>query len=224
MATKRQSKVSKAVQLLAEMAKEQGAELDLASIEKLRDSPINTNGQSNREAESVLRSLHKPHAYMMKKCKRKDCGAVFQTNYCATAYCSDYCLAADLRELGIAYDPYEKRRWESSMYSGNSGIIYRYEPPEYISTETISMLEIYAKQLLDDLYRLKALSVDQEKQQTQKTHQEHGPFGDFFEDVLDEKDQEKSEPLPMFPWELDDVPPASDSEEHHMPTLPSDLF
>lgn len=169
---KKQSKQSKAAEVLAKIAAAQGMATGSegsfslrASLEKLRNTD---HGASSREAESVLRSLHKPHEYMMRKCKNKKCGEPFQTNYCSTAYCSDTCLAEDLKAIGIDYDPYQKKRWEHSMYASNSGLMYRYEPPEYISTETLNQLEPVFRQFLADLDRLRGVAQEVETRQNQE--------------------------------------------------------
>lgn len=155
------SGTSKAAAVLAKIAAAQGGTLDLSSLEKIRSSSV----EHSREANSVMRSLHKPHSYIMKKCKRKQCQQPFQTNYCSMAYCSDSCLAADMRALGIDFDPYRQKRWESSMYGSNSGIRYRYEEPEYISTQTLAELELWATEFLQNLSRLREKSEIVESQQ-----------------------------------------------------------
>ena len=162
---KRQSAQSKALETLKKIAEMQGATLDLSSVQEIRER---SSGSQAREAESVMRSLHKPHAYMMKKCKRHTCKQPFETNYCSSAYCSDACLAEDLREIGIAYDPYSKKRWESSMFASDSGVMWRYEPPEYISTQTLLELEVVFRAFLADLDRLRGLAVEEESERNRK--------------------------------------------------------
>src|SRR5215203_5985047 len=104
---------SAAFKLLEKLAAAEGGTVDLSVIEKLRQG----SNYSTKEAETVLRSLHKPHAYVKKRCKRQGCDNIFETNYCSVSYCSDQCIAADMRALGLDYDPYRMKRWESSMYN-----------------------------------------------------------------------------------------------------------
>ena len=164
------SKQSKAAEVLAKLAAAQGGTFDISSLAQFKSTV-----ETTREAESVLRSLHKPHAYILKKCKRTQCGQPFKTNYCSMAYCSDACLAADLRAVGINWDPFRMRRWESSMYASNSGVTYRYEEPEYISTQTLLELEEWAQRFLADLARLRKNAQVQEDQQSQEKHEDPQP-------------------------------------------------
>lgn len=171
----RQTKQQKAAELLKKMAAEQGGTLDMSALLALRDNPVVREG-ATPEVESVLRSLHKPHTFMMRKCKY--CGEPFQTNYCYTAYCSDICITEDLRKIGVAYDPFVKKRWEHRMYvTGSVGDEvmqqwWRYEPPEYISSQMLSTLETWAHAFLADLGRLRAEAEAHESRQFEEAMQE----------------------------------------------------
>lgn len=219
MATRRPSKQAKAENALAKLAEEMGGKLDISSLLKVREhTSVNQTG-ANREAESVLRSLHQPHLYTMKTCKRAGCGEVFQTNYCAVGYCSDACLVADFREIGIHYDPYRLKRYESSMYSSTSGMVYRYEPPEYIPSQTLDNLEQVFTAFLADITRLRGHSLEVEEQQNQENLAKSQRELDVFFDDSVETDASLDSPLvPQLllqdPSTEDDEVLASHPESH----------
>ena len=192
------SKQSKAAEVLAKIAAAQGGTFDISSLAQFKSTV-----ETTREAESVLKSLHKPHAYILKKCKRKQCAQPFKTNYCAMAYCSDACLAADLRALGINWDPYRMRRWESSMYASNSGVTYRYEEPEYISTQTLLELEEWAQKFLADLARLRKNAQVREDQQSQEKPLDPLPMTEY---RYEEVDYFEGLDLSTLPLESQQVP------------------
>lgn len=161
---KRLSAKAKAAQILGG-----GATLDMSWLDTVKSA--GREKTYTREVESVLRSLHKPHQYMMKKCK--NCGDVFETNYCYTAYCSDECLAVDLAKLGIVYDPYSKKRWESRMYTTEYediglGIKWEYEEPEYISTQTLDQLAEVFREWLKHYESLRRKSKQHEDEELEK--------------------------------------------------------
>src|SRR5690606_14077554 len=97
---------------------------------------------------------------------------------------SDACIIADFKDMGIIYDPYKKKRWEHSMFSSESNLVYRYEPPEYIPSQTLNMLEEFARKFLADLDRLREHSKEIEyneiiqQGQTQERQEDHEELGD----------------------------------------------
>lgn len=166
---------AKAAEALRKLAADQGMSIDLSGFAKMAENAsIADNSADGKrghpEPESVMRILHKPHDFITKKCAH--CGDYFSTNFCGTKFCSDQCCADELAKIGIAYDPYQKRRWESSMFASNSGLLYRYEPPDFITHETVLMLEEFARSFLADLDRLKVIAEEVESQQRQKNLQE----------------------------------------------------
>lgn len=193
------SSASKAMEVLAKLAAAQGGILDTSSIDNFKSQIEHT-----REAETVMRSLHKPHAYMIKKCKRTQCQQPFSTNYCSMSYCSDACLAADMRLLGINWDPYRMKRWESSMYASNSGIIYRYEDPETISTQTLLELKSWAEMFLKEFARLEETAQTSTALQNEKSHPNHFQDWDSPFD-LEVSETEYLEDTPLIP-ESPEVP------------------
>lgn len=198
MAKRKVSTQSKAAEILAKIAASTGGQMDMSVLTKLAARSESTVVQqgADREAESVMRSLHMPHAYMIKKCRRKSCGELFQTNYCSVGYCSSVCITADFKEIGINYDPYRMKPWETSMFSSSSGMIYRYEPPEYIPTEVLDDLEIYATKLLVDLARLREKAVEVESLQDQKKLEE--VLNSLHDENLDQVDPESlTSPVPL---------------------------
>lgn len=214
---------AKAAEFLQKMAASAGSSFDPSIFERIEmtaETSSTVDARGRPEAESVMRSLHKPHAYIMKKCKR--CNEPFQTNFCATSYCSDTCLAADMHDLGFTYDPYEKHRWESSMYSSTSGILYRYEPPEFIPSETLDILEFWARKFLDDLTRLREVADVRETQQKQKSLEdalsvfdepapapEPAPEPEQYEDAHDETEQPNLKSLDTLLDLLNDMTPTN---------------
>lgn len=204
---------NKAMLLLQKLAEQQGATLDLGAMERASDAAILNpeEGRGRPEGETILRSLHRPHAFMMKKCKRKDCGALFQTNFCGTNYCSDACLAADMHDLGFNYDPYRLRRWESSMYNSVTGMKYTYEPPEILPEATLDVLAYWAEHFLADYHRLKGQAQERELQQSQQMLEDsvHNSqvTTEFFVESAGNEPLEFPEQVPKSPditWDLPD--------------------
>jgi hypothetical protein len=150
MATRR-SELSK--QKKAETAFGDG-EIDLSSILKYRGQGATTEEAKLLETEGILLSLHRPHQFITKLCKRKNCGNIFRTNFCGVAYCSDSCRVIAYRELGLRW-AHRQEEYEHHMYSGDSGIMFRYEPPMTITPQALTDLEKACRAFLDDIDRLR---------------------------------------------------------------------
>lgn len=187
-------------------------QMDMSWISRVQEAAGVAAGEKPHtlELESVLQSLHHPHAFMMRKCKW--CGELFQTNYCYVAYCSDECIINGLAEIGIAYDPWGRNRWDSHQFylKNEHTTRWTYEPPQYISTQTLNKLEEWAHLFLADLDRLRSQAEIREAEELEKTLQD---LQDSANQILEDSDdslQETQEdsPLPATQQENTDDDPA----------------
>lgn len=69
------------------------------------------------EAESVLFYVRtKGAGFKQKKCAREECDQFFLHTYVAVKYCSEYCRAWELEQIGIVWNP--ARRHDSDRWGG----------------------------------------------------------------------------------------------------------
>lgn len=95
---------------LIEYLKSQGKLTDEQAAEIRLQEPRETRDDRSLQAEAVLAFIQKPINFVVRNCKRTECGQSFGTNYLYVGYCSDNCRAKDLAKIGIQWDHQKSAR------------------------------------------------------------------------------------------------------------------
>lgn len=131
---KRQTKVSKATDVLLAAMKSAGINTNTIDVVAVKQESLAQKPLPHYEAEAVLSFLEKPARFAFKPCKF--CSEMFGTNYRSVAYCTDHCRIRGLRKHGIIWSSSKspEQRWGG-------------EPPLVIPPEAVRILLQSARQI-----------------------------------------------------------------------------